>query len=168
MRRLTIVLLSVLALSATVAVRDAAARAFVIPHILEKSGTITNTTFTFDTTLFITYSPGLASGKTPKGAGVSLYLYDDTGKTLKGGGTNDVCNPCSFGLDGQSRKRTIVLDDLIMAAGGFGGAAQMTGFAVITITGDDKNVAIQGFVVNSHTGPFDLSYLPLPVGPTKE
>ena len=27
--------------------------------------------------------------------------------------------------------------------------------------------AIQGFVVNSHTSPFDLSFLPLTVAPTK-
>jgi hypothetical protein len=51
---------------------------FVVPHVLEKSGTITPTGFTFDTTVFVNYSGapqavGVA-GSGP-GATVDLYLF---------------------------------------------------------------------------------------------
>ncbi|MDB6112576.1 MAG: hypothetical protein JWR69_4326, partial [Pedosphaera sp.] len=43
-------------LAGTLFAHPAAAKTFVIPHVLEKSGTINNTSFTFDTTLFLTYN----------------------------------------------------------------------------------------------------------------
>ena len=139
-------------------------KTFVLPHILESSGKITDTQFTFDTTLFATYTAGLAGVPPGSGATVDLYLYDQTtGQPMIGGGGTTVCNPCSFalgaGADGTVvRKQSIVLDDLVMAAGGFGGQKSKPGFGVIVVGGaDPEGVSLQGFVVNAHTGPFDLS-----------
>lgn len=146
----------------------AMARSFVLPHVLEKSGTINAVPFTFDTTIFMTYPKGLTDGKPAKGASADLYLYDDTGTAMRGGGGQDVCNPCTYSLGSSgARKLSINVDDLIMAKGGFGGVDVRTGFAVIVVGGDDKNVAIQGFVVNAHSGPLDLSFQPIDVQPFK-
>ncbi len=143
----------------------AAAKAFVLPHVLEKSGTINTTQFTFDTQLFLTYSGGLAgvgSGPTV-GADCSLYLFDTaTGHPLLSATSQEVCNPCTFtlgtGANGVARKQSIRIDDLITAKGGFTDASQvMHASGVMQVTGDADNVAIDCFVVNSHTSAFDLS-----------
>src|SRR5262249_35285568 len=100
-------------------------RTFSIPHIIEKQGTIQNTQFTFDTTIFAVYSAGLGGTTCPKEgfATIELYLFDDqTSQPMKANGTQDVCNPCTFTLDAQHRKASIRIDDLITAAGGFGGS----------------------------------------------
>jgi hypothetical protein len=148
----------------------AMAKTFVLPHILEKSGTISNSPNTFDTQVEITYARGLVDGKTAKGATASLYLYDSTGALLVGAGGATVCGPCemSLGGSGSLRKVSVRIDDLITAKGGFASPQEVvTGFGVLVVNGDDKNVAVQGFVVNSHTGPFDLSFLPIPAEPVK-
>jgi len=139
-------------------------KTFVLPHILESSGKISDTQFTFDTTVFATYTAGLSGVPPGAGATVDLYLYDQaSGQPMIGGGGTTVCNPCSFPLGAGAggtvvRKQSIVLDDLIMAAGGFGGQKSKAGFGVIVVGGaDPEGVALQGFVVNAHTGPFDLS-----------
>ncbi len=147
----------------------AMARVFVLPHVLEKSGRISNTQYTFDTTIYATYGRGLTDGKVGKGASASLYLYDASGSPLRAPapGGNVVCNPCGpyllaggGGGGGVVKKIEITVDDLIVAAGGFGAPPNDTvsGFGVLVVDGDDKNVALQGFVVNSHTSAFDLSY----------
>jgi hypothetical protein len=148
-------------------------KTFVLPHILESSGKISDTQFTFDTTLFATYTGGLTGVPPGSGATVDLYLYDQaTGQPMIGGGGTTVCDPCSFPLGSGSdgtvvRNQNIVLDDLIMAAGGFGGQKSKAGFGVIVVGGaDPEAVSLQGFVVNAHTGPFDLSafgFEPLPI-----
>lgn len=135
-----------------------ASRAFVIPHVLEKSGTILSTQFTFDTTIYITYSGGLAGTVSSNGATASLYLYDSlSGKALQSGTGLDVCNPCMFDLNMGARKTSITIDDLIVARGGFGAATNRDAFGVVVLDGDTTNVKLQGFVVNSHTSAFDLS-----------
>ena len=140
------------------------AKAFVLPHVLEKSGLITNTQQSFDTTIFATYTPGLTGVGTGSGAIMDLYLYDATGSaTMKNHGA-DVCNPCTFAFgtapNAGTRKQTIRMDDLIRAAtadNSFDSVVKL-GFGVIVVRGDDPDgVNIQGFVVNSHTNAFDLS-----------
>jgi hypothetical protein len=142
-------------------------RTFVLPHMLEKSGRITDTQFTFDTTIFATYTGALAGGGGGGGATLDLYMYDDaTGSLMTGADGRDVCNPCSYNLGGSSpRKQSIRIDDLITASGAFDAAVKL-GYGVIVVSGaDPENVALQGFVVNSHTSPFDLSFLNTPVQP---
>jgi hypothetical protein len=133
-------------------------RAFVIPHVLETSGTILNTQFTFDTTLYVTYAGGLPGTVSSNGATAKLYLYDSvSGKILKSGSNQDVCNPCMFDLNTTTRKASIRIDDLIVANGGFGTETNRNAFSVVVLDGDTANVKLQGFVVNAHTSPFDLS-----------
>jgi hypothetical protein len=132
-------------------------RAFVLPHVLEKSGTINSTQFTFDTTLFATYVGGLPGSVSSNGATVKLFLYDPAGLPLTGS-TGEVCNPCSFDLSTSARKTTINVDDLILTrGGGFGGASVKTGFGVVVLDGDAPNVNLESFIVNSHSSAFDLS-----------
>jgi hypothetical protein len=134
------------------------ARTFVLPHVLEKSGRITNTQFTFDTSIFVNYVAG--QGEIPAGTGatVDLFLFDSVGNFLKVGG-NEVCSTtaaCHFSVGGSAnRKLQIVVDDLLSAKGTFNVAL---GYGVLVVGGDDPtHVAVQGFVVNSHTSAFDLS-----------
>jgi len=139
-------------------------RTFVLPHMLEKSGRITDTQFTFDTTIFATYTGGLAGGGGGGGATLDLYLYDDaTGSPMTGGDGTVVCNPCNFELGSSAKKLSIRIDDLITAKGAFDQAIKL-GYGVIVVGGADPgNVALQGFVVNSHTSAFDLSFASTPV-----
>ena len=134
-----------------------AQRAYVIPHVLETSGTI-NQANTFDTTIFVTYTGGLASTPDNGGATVNLYLYDNLGQPMRSATSTDVCNPCSFPIGSSgARKQTIALDDLIVSKGGFGGVTKL-GFGVLEVTGaDPTNVVLQAQIANSHTGPSDLS-----------
>ena len=138
-----------------------AAKTFVIPHILESSGRVADTPYSFDTQIFATYTPGLAGMRKAKGDGANLdlYLYDDTGGPLQSAKFRDVCNPCSFSVGASKRKLSLTLDDLIVAAGGFPpGQKVVLGFGVIIVGGSDPDgVQLQGFVVNAHTSPFDLS-----------
>jgi hypothetical protein len=133
-------------------------RAFVLPHVLERSGTITDTQFTVDSTLYATYAGGLPGTVSSNGASMKLYLYDSSSGAPLTGPLGEVCNPCSFDLSSATRKVSIRIDDLIATrGGGFGGQAWKDAFGVAVLDGDASNVKLQGFVVNSHTSPFDLS-----------
>jgi len=133
------------------------ARTFVLPHVLEKSGTINNTQFTFDTTIFATYAGGLPGIPGTGGAALNFYLYDQSGAPMKGLSTKDVCNPCTFQLDSAARKQSIRIDDLIVNNGGGFDSEVKLGYGVLVVGGaDPDNVNLQGFVVNSHTSAFDV------------
>src|SRR5262249_36919344 len=72
--------------------------------------------------------------------------------------SSTVCGPCTFQLNGQQRKLSIRVDDLITTTGGGFDTAVKLGFAVIVVSGSGAEaVNIQAFVVNSHRGPFDLA-----------
>jgi hypothetical protein len=131
-------------------------RAFALPHVLESNGKTTEPN-QFDTVLVATYAGGLAGISNQGGAQLSLYLYDNLGQPMRGAGFTPVCDPCTFTLSESNRKQTIVVDDLIVAAGGFDLPVKL-GFGVVVVDGADPDtVTLQGFVINSHTGPFDLS-----------
>ncbi len=133
-------------------------KTFSFPHVLETSGKITNTQNTFDTQFFMTYTPGQAGTPPGGGATIDFYLYDDsTGEAMRGSNGNVVCNPCTFSLSSSNRKQTIDIDDLITTNGGGFDASVKLGFGIIVVGGDEDNVALQGFVVNSHTSAMDLS-----------
>lgn len=131
-------------------------RAFILPHVIEKSGKISNTQFTFDTTIFADYVGGLAGVPGGAGASVDLYLFDELGAPMGNNGQT-VCAPCTFQLGPQARKRSIAIDDLITARGPFDNPVKL-GFGILVVGGADPDgVALQGFVVNAHTSPFDVS-----------
>jgi hypothetical protein len=136
-----------------------AARVFSIPHMLEMSGTTTAATYTFDETLFATYTGGQAG--TPGGAGatLSLYLYDEsTGALLTNYGTT-VCSPCTYSIGGgASRKLILRLEDMVLARGGSFDALVKRAAGVVVVGGADPgNVTLQPWLINSHSGAFDLA-----------
>lgn len=147
----TFVVTAVAAIAALSICRSANARVFVIPHVLESSGKITNTPFTFDSTVFAEYV-GLASGD------VTVGVFDDlTGKAMTGANGSPICAPCTVNLDASRSEASFNIDDLIEDQGGFDAAVKL-GFGIIVVGGNDPDgVNLQGFVVNSHTSPFDVS-----------
>src|SRR6185436_15836822 len=110
----SLILLCLMTLSTCIA----PGKTFILPHVLETSGRISDTPYTFDTTLFITYNASL-TGKDTGSATVEFYLYDGaTGELMRSQG-GDVCGPCTYNLNGRQRKVSVRLDDLITAKGGF-------------------------------------------------
>ena len=134
------------------------ARTVLVPHVLEKGGVVDGTQFTFDTTMFLTYSGGAPGQGSDLGATVETFLYDDTGAPLRSSNGTAVCDPCSNTLGGGGpRKAKLSVNDLVEAAGGFGGVDKV-GFAVLVLGGADPDrVSVQGFVTQSHSSTFDLS-----------
>ena len=154
-------------------------RTFVLPHVLEKDGGIANTQFTFDTTVFATYTGGLGSNHGNADASVDLYLFSENAGAIVTNGGSDAhsflsaavapssgvrldarhnrCEPCNFTLEG-ARKRSVKVDELIAdkGAGAFDGVTLSFGVVVVGGT-DPSGVNILGFVVNAHTSPFSLS-----------
>src|SRR5262249_40442670 len=148
------------------------AASFVIPHIVEKSGLVANNVpFTFDTTIFADYVAGQADvGGTNTGATIEVFLYNNnTGAFLVRNGQN-ACDGsphvCQFSLGGaNNRKASIRIEDLILAVDpGFN--ATVLAYGILTVGGDSANVAMQGFVTNSHTNAFDVAvfgFAPVPI-----
>jgi hypothetical protein len=168
MKRLIVLALGVAAWAGA-GVPAASAKSYVFPHVLEKAGRIQNTPFTFDTEIHAVYVPreprdpthGQATGRVHEPIRIRLFLYEDDDATMRSATGEEICNPCEFELSPAAKKLSIRIDDLIVAHGGFpppgAGAQVITGYAIMTVSNDDANIAIQGFVVNSHSGPFDLS-----------
>ncbi|MDQ3915823.1 MAG: hypothetical protein M3323_10935 [Actinomycetota bacterium] len=142
-------------------------RTLLIPHVFETKGRVGQQENTLDTFVKAVYRRGKPlQGSAGGGATVHLYLYSDSGSPMEGGGatgaTQPVCQPCSFPLDVDRPAATIGFDELIVARGGGFDNVVKLGFGVIVVDGPDPGgVALQGFVVNSHTGPFDISVFPL-------
>jgi hypothetical protein len=123
-------------------------KTFVIPHVLEKNGTISNTPFTFDTTIFADYTGSIGGGGAG-GATVDFHLFDQaTGLPMNANG-----NLGTIDLSSANPSASRIIEDCIDPLTGI-----KLGFGIIVVGGaDPDNVALQGFVVNSHTGPLDLS-----------
>jgi hypothetical protein len=142
----------------TTAVSSGTVRTFVLPHIVDKPGNITNATFTFDTSIYATYANEAANA--PIGAtAINTYLFDDTtGQPLAGANGTPVAGPSTFTVGSGTipRKREFNLDQQIMGNGGFDGLTK-TGYAVITAGGNTENVNLQGFVTNVKSNALDLA-----------
>jgi hypothetical protein len=155
--------LGVLCLTAAAVPRAATAGAYLVSHFLEKSGTTTSATYTFDTVLYFVYPGGQAGIVDGGGATVDLYLFDNNGNALKSGTATQVCNPCSYLLGGSQRKVIVRLDDLIVAKGGFGGGI-VGGYALILVNGADPDgVRVSGQQLNSKSNTSDLDIAPLDI-----
>ena len=140
-------------------------RTFVTPHVFETKGIARNEPNATDFEVKVRYARGVPVDCTLDqcpGARVSLYLYDESGEPMRGadastGAGTVVCNPCTRTVGMSTVTATFSLQDLITKAGGFAGEVQ-EGFGVIVVDGSDPGgVSIQGFVVNSHTNPFDFT-----------
>ena len=142
------------AMMVTIGVGSVKAKAFAIPHVLEGRGNTSENTYTFDTSLFFTYTTGLGGDATaPTTADIEVYLFDKTtGNAMTAEGGGEVCNPCTINLDSTKRKQTLSVDAKIVAAGGFNAGIKV-GHGVIVVKGDVDGVSMQGFVVNSLEQP---------------
>jgi hypothetical protein len=127
---------------------------FVILHMLEKGAKSPKSPkLTFDTSIFTSYAAGLEPPEPT--VTVDIYLFNNTdGKPLlppKG---------APYQLN-RGRKVALEIDDLITGGGPRGtaafDAAVHVGWGVVVVGGTGDGVNLQGFVVNSHTGGFDLS-----------
>lgn len=144
----------------------AACKTFVWPHILEKSGSVHDTPFTFDTTIFADYNPGLAggTGDPTATATLDLYLFDQaTGELLTDAIGTAVCAPCTTPLGGTARKESMHVEGLISAGGASIPPAGLV--AVVIITGYIDDVALSAQTVASGE-LFDISvfgFEPVPI-----
>ncbi|HEV2756923.1 MAG TPA: hypothetical protein VG318_14240 [Actinomycetota bacterium] len=146
---------------------DTGKRTILAPHVFETKGSAKTEANATDFEIKALYRRGVVAGcgggNFCPGATVSLYLFDDSGTPMQGGDASTgtartaVCNPCTRDLGTNARTVTFSLQDLITNAGGFEREVKL-GYGVIVVGGQDpEGVSIQGFVVNSHTGPFDLT-----------
>src|SRR5439155_6279 len=108
-----------------------AAKAFVIPHVLERSSSTSQ--YTFDTTLYATYAGGLAGIPDYGGANVDLYLFDSqTGAAAKSATGQVVCNPCSFPVGGSAIKnKNTNITDVYTLKGGMPVDTNISDFGVV-------------------------------------
>lgn len=127
----------------------------IIPSVIEKPGSTTFQTYTFDSSIIATYTSGMSGSPAGGGAAFDLYLIGDDGQPLRGN-SGLVCNPCSYTLDQTTRKLTIRIEDLIAERGGYDTPVK-SGFAHIAPTGaDPEGLTIGAFILNSRTGPLDV------------
>ena len=135
------------------------AKTFVLPHILDSTGSVAaNSPYAYDTTIWATYTGGLANVPAGGGATIHVYLYDLTGGALlKNNGTN-ICGPCDIPVGGTApRKVKVAMDALISATGAWDSTVK-AGFALVTVDGADPDgVNLQALIINTHTNNLDLS-----------
>ncbi|MFN2508909.1 MAG: hypothetical protein ABR589_09070 [Chthoniobacterales bacterium] len=136
------------------------AETFVIPHIFERNGRVSNTPNTFDTVLYVTNTGGRAGVPNLGGANIDLYLYDFFGSPLTSASSGDtVCNPCSFVLPATKKKLNISIDKLITAAGGFFGPSFVFAWGAVVVTGAGaENISMESVTSKSNANPKDLSF----------
>ncbi|MCI0451086.1 MAG: T9SS type A sorting domain-containing protein, partial [Candidatus Latescibacteria bacterium] len=137
---------------------DQSLRLIAFPHFTESSMSTTGGPNAFDTVFYAAYGGGVGGSSIPAGTGatVSLYLFNSDGTPKQSLNGTDVCAPCVQVVNAGSPKATFSLQNLFVAAGGFAFTVEI-GFALVSISGTADAVALQGFFVNSHTGPLDLA-----------
>lgn len=143
------------------------ARTYVVPLILSAGGGEDGAQSTFDTTIFMTYTPGLAGLGAGPGASVDVYLFDNVnGNPLRSNNGQVVCNPCTIQLGAADSRQTVRVGELTADGGQFDAAVKL-GFAVIVVGGADPDgVNLQGRVVSSQPGapgPSVFTFEPQPI-----
>ena len=133
-------------------------RRVVVPLILTSGDAANGVQFTFDTTIFMTYTPGLARATQGPGATVDLFLFDESMvNPLRSNNGVAVCAPCTFPLGEANRSQSLRIDRLVTAAGAFDAVVKL-GFAVILVGGEDPDgVSLRGRVVGSDAGGVERS-----------
>lgn len=143
---------------------EVALKTHVFPHALETSGRVLGTPAPFDTTVFVKVpgapgDAGVAVGSDGPGT-VELYVFDTSSgaeMALQGRGVDG---------DGNLSTGCQVVISAAPDSGGMNvervGATDegvRLGYAVMGVGDADQTVNLQGFIVNAHTSPFDLSVL---------
>jgi len=152
------------------------AKTFSFPHVLETSGKITDGPSVFDSTFHMIYTPSILGGGS-QSVEIKIYFFDQvTGDLVKRADGQNACGPCIANLSDTKRKESYRLDDFITRTRDSNGGAQLvgnglpgvalpyptgkaviTGYAIATVSNDDANVNMVNFVVNSITGPLQVS-----------
>ncbi len=143
------------------------------PYVLERQGFVSDTQYTFDTLIYLLATgaltgQGLKDGAAAAGAkdapevAVHLYLYNNNGQPATSAMGTPIANPATFTVGPTNPMAAIRLETLIQDAGGFASPIFL-GFVVLSIdSGDWNDVAVDAYIVHSHTGPGDLEVTPLP------
>lgn len=143
------------------------------PYVLERQGSASDTQYTFDTLIYLLATgsltgQGLKDGDAATGekdapdVTVHLYLYNNNGQPATSAMGTPIANPATFTVGPANPMAAIQLETLILDAGGFASSIFL-GFAVLSIeSGDWNDVAVDAYIVHSHTGPGDLEITPLP------
>ncbi len=118
---------------------------------------------TIDSEILLTYTAGLAGMTSGSGAATALFLFDTNGEPLTSGTGEVVCAPCLYQTGGTAPRRTsILIDDLIMAHGGFGTSGQTKqGFAVMDATGDADQLTAMVRIKTTTGTPGQPSIVPI-------
>lgn len=142
---------------------ETSARTFVLPHMLETTGRVSEADQfnrpVHDTTLFVTYVGGIQGVTTDAqggGATVTVHLFDEATGELTGAGQSPVATEV-VQLDANQRKVKIDFEDLLTNAGAFSLDVIFQGFAVITVEGDDEHVGMQMFTANANASPHNVA-----------
>lgn len=133
----------------------ASAKTFILPHVFETRGRVTNTNFAFDTTIENIQNVGAPP------ATLDMYLFDEgTGQPMAGE-LAPLPLPLKLTVEPDGLKRFVRVEDVFQLVGGLpAGTSLKLGYGVVVVGGaDPESVNLQGFVVNSHTSPFDLSVI---------
>ena len=132
-------------------------RSVIKTYFKESPGSTATQGTAFDTKIQLTYTGGLVGTASASGATTALYLYDATGEPLTSGTGTVVCAPCMFesGVGGTTpRRRSISIEDLIVAKGGFGSTPKpREGFAVLEVTGDPDHLTAGVQILSGHGTP---------------
>lgn len=130
----------------------------LLPSMLLQIGDAGTSSFAIDTRLSLLYT-GESS------ATVDLYLIDrSTELPLTSATFTEVCNPCSFSLDGATPQLTLTLDSLLLDAGGFPAMVRNV-FARVVSAGDTGSLAIQAELLNSHESSSEIEAHEVPLLP---
>ncbi|NNE65096.1 MAG: VCBS repeat-containing protein [Pyrinomonadaceae bacterium] len=133
---------------------------FTIPHYLVDPSP-SGTPFSYGQQLILTFVPESLISTAFTGstsATVNLRIYDEvTGLPLRSATNEEVCNPCSFGLDETQLSHIVDFKTLIHAAGGPSGT-NTSGFATLAISGDANRVFVGNLSTNIHSDPLDVSF----------
>ncbi|MBL8028018.1 MAG: T9SS type A sorting domain-containing protein [Fibrobacteres bacterium] len=138
-------------------------KTYVLPHVFEQKGRISNTLHAYDAQILITYTGLLDSG-----GKVDVYLYDQmTGLPVVSATDDDVCNPCSESVGRAGSRKSISVEAEMLAKGGFpvsqnGGTGTLSesdvhAIAVIEVSGDTDRIVVSSEQLYANTGPMDLS-----------
>lgn len=132
-------------------------RLIVYPNVIEHTAS-TSAPNGIDSYFYAVYAGGITGSPIPAGDGarVALYWFDDDGIPVKSATASNVCAPCVESVDAANPRALFNLHSRVVDAGGFATNIEF-GLALAVITGNADAVAMEGLLVNSNTGAFDLS-----------
>ncbi|HKC23574.1 MAG TPA: hypothetical protein VKF32_02475 [Thermoanaerobaculia bacterium] len=143
----------------------AASAPLVMPSILERSGRTTETGLTNDVQLVFANGSGVAGNPDLGDAAADVWLFVPDGSAMTAD-SGPVCAPCTVNI-AAGHAVSLLIEDAIVAAGGWGVATFKSGFAVVRISGTAASlVSMQGLSFFVVEDPLDGTFEPLVALPT--